>query len=1461
MSENSSSAKETARVRSATTTRSSPSVILIDDGTLDTIFCPADGLSIASTLDDVFCSTPTDASVIDTTPTQRRRKQITDVRSPNERGQNGVASPKTPSRRSTTNLSKHRKSEVRSSPRYPSASKSRKEEEKEANLHHKCDEAENIVARRRTPQRTASKSRIDNDEMHAEGTKRMSKRRYSNPQVGRVKQQQIDFLDNSKRSRSSSHKAAIKNLEMRVERSISSHRRGYSESRIRDSKQQKKRNDIKTVERVSRIVSTERTGDRSESAHSRKASTLLFEKADHKNKGDKSTAPRRSDLSPQRSSSTSRIESLDRQTRRSLNKRSASDSRIVQADHEKGTDEIKQSAIKRISPQRRFSKSKINNLGIQIERPRSSHGRRNSYSPTEKGKAQPNERIIENSKRTARSLQRSTSKTRIATLEMRVEHSRSSHRRGNSKSGMNDINLRNRNDDTEKSERTRSSNQTCGSHDRSRSKPRVEQLKNLEIEGKSRRIIDEHKRRSSKSGLNLVNETELVDRSERTRSSHKRRGSNSQNSEQQETRPVSRSGYAATVSSQLKYKSTTTNVSGPDMERCIDAKQGSSGDPRSEKGYLIKPFWRKSSDGGVNVSTAEIISTKQLESDIPVRSPRNDPMIHDRKAGRVAKGSEKRSISRSILHSNFQPRVGKDWLSDKAPPGSPHNEAATTREHFPTELAASEAAIIPKKEERVALLQSTGTNEQEVTGSPRERIKSLSPTKFLKKASKRFTNAVAQLQERILPVGANDMLSRERRYTEPLPAEKISETAPQESAIRVNSSDWNPQQSSHNNLNAKDRKAEPSTINDCKVMGRPPSPTQRKSARLRPRSNSTGRLELESSRTISPTRKIVPRQNSQRAIALKIRSASLRRLGSPSARDKISETFSPHRGIKRQPSGLGSGSLTTSVATPSTKSSSDSSSRPAGSSPRHRRRHASSIAARQPPFVSPITDSDHIHRPFAGISVQVLLSEALLPPAISSWSSSLLVQVFLQDGNQWVCYGERNLQNKFTETLFSFEFGCEQARKLSGSFIEVRIYDGFNFRGCLHLPTDHSYEATWFDVRTTSLNKECVYPHAKGQIQVSASFQGQTMPLIETGFVLELPSALEFYAASGEIHCIAVDRDRGIIVRDGSCVYQDLASQNKSLQRMRSGLQLMLSMVPMSVGAIFLIATDLSSDSEHCVVRRPDNQVGIGSIKMDAMKTTILARITRNPSQVWEMTGICQSYAEVPNLGLLFPMLPPLCCDMVNLDSTACHTEAWTRPGESICLQNYCSNTNSLRVEVHSEGQVTAILSDNNGRKIDFVDANQPQSRDGKSVSLHPNVRNAFSLDLASLSLKVNSVGFVVHAASVPPSSSLINFRFVVRNRQTMVVQYLNQERYVTQDSPEAMTAESESVWLGCFYRNASRNEWNFISLGIRTHLGQDVAALSLDLHKNIPLSAPSPVASALQTKPLGDLVYLDRRE
>ena len=76
------------------------------------------------------------------------------------------------------------------------------------------------------------------------------------------------------------------------------------------------------------------------------------------------------------------------------------------------------------------------------------------------------------------------------------------------------------------------------------------------------------------------------------------------------------------------------------------------------------------------------------------------------------------------------------------------------------------------------------------------------------------------------------------------------------------------------------------------------------------------------------------------------------------------------------------------------------------------------------------------------MTVNVLLSEALLPPAISSWSSRLLLQIYLQDGDQWICFGERNLQNFFTETVFCFELDYEQTYALQ-LVIVVRVYDGF----------------------------------------------------------------------------------------------------------------------------------------------------------------------------------------------------------------------------------------------------------------------------------------------------------------------------------------------------------------------------------------------------------------------------------
>ncbi|GAX17150.1 hypothetical protein FisN_6Lu456 [Fistulifera solaris] len=195
-----------------------------------------------------------------------------------------------------------------------------------------------------------------------------------------------------------------------------------------------------------------------------------------------------------------------------------------------------------------------------------------------------------------------------------------------------------------------------------------------------------------------------------------------------------------------------------------------------------------------------------------------------------------------MLYSSLQPLSGEIVGDAKLL----QNELVVTREYFPTSLEAFEAAITPRKEEKLALLQTDEIDEHHTPASPRRQIKSLSPTRFFKKASKRLSSAVAQLSGRVFPAGTSDSSSRKETYQEASVAQNkvdvVRQEAPRESAVQPKKSYGNLAQDMYGN--AKEDSAKEDPITSKEGEGRT-NAKQSTLSRTRARSRSAGRLQLE----------------------------------------------------------------------------------------------------------------------------------------------------------------------------------------------------------------------------------------------------------------------------------------------------------------------------------------------------------------------------------------------------------------------------------------------------------------------------------------------------------------------------------------------------------------------------------------------------------------------------------------
>jgi hypothetical protein len=422
----------------------------------------------------------------------------------------------------------------------------------------------------------------------------------------------------------------------------------------------------------------------------------------------------------------------------------------------------------------------------------------------------------------------------------RFKAPRSSQRRKSSKLPIKDSHLQIRSDGREKSQRTRGSHRSNSFHS-----PNEESLKK-EIErlciSKDKR--EESKRRSSKSRIVPPYETAKGDSSK----SSKEWNISFLNDRQSKEQGLKVQELGSTTD--LIVRSEPSPHTPSSDVNYVGPKTRTANDFQTDKGYLIRPFWRKT-----NRNTAKKCPTTGRDTNVelffsPTRqhSPQtceHEPEDHNQQ--HVTKSAKKRA-SCPILYSN----TGETVLDAKFS----QNDLIRTREHFPTALEAFEAAITPRKEERLALLQTAETNEQHTPTSRRGRIKSLSPTRFFKKASKRFSSAVAQFSERVLPVGTNESSTRQGKYQETSVAQNIvglvQEEVPRESAVQPERSPWDLASGMQSNARRDYSKEDSIT---SKEVGKCTSPKQQNHSRTRPRSRSAGRLQSENENARTRTKR------------------------------------------------------------------------------------------------------------------------------------------------------------------------------------------------------------------------------------------------------------------------------------------------------------------------------------------------------------------------------------------------------------------------------------------------------------------------------------------------------------------------------------------------------------------------------------------------------------------------------
>jgi hypothetical protein len=603
-------------------------------------------------------------------------------------------------------------------------------------------------------------------------------------------------------------------------------------------RQQEKDDVVEGGDRSSRTRSLERKVDQLQSTQKGGNNVVSDDKLGKEKRKDMSIAPKRSKVVPGRSRSASGLERLAGQTRRALNKRSSSDSRIAQTDRDHESRTSSENVQKKVSPQRNRSKGRTESLQSPSGRSRRSPKRRNSSPRVENTAGKFVKGITDSSQRAARSLQRNNLKAKGNNEVTRSEFSRSSHRRRTSKSPIKDFSLQQRIDVREKSQRTR------GSHPTNSFRGYIEES----VKGKSeRRSISQDKRekwkhRGSKSRIVLPYDTDKGDSSKSSNEPGNLISTDLQLKKQGRKMQDLGSWTDTMVGSESSPHTHSSDVND------ASPKSGTVNNFQTDKGYLIRPFWRKNHQSTDKKSPAarrgtnrELVSSQNLQ--YPSQNFEHEPENNNRQHGTK---STKKKTSFPMLYSNFQPLSGELVGDAKL---SQH-ELFMTREHFPTALEALEASITPKKEERLALLQTAETNnEQHTPASPRGRIKSLSPTRFIKKASKRFSSAVAQFSERVLPVGTRESSSRKGEYAQNN-ITLLREEAPREPAVQ--SQEKTLASSMQSNVIDDGSKEDSITLKEVKGS---PSPKQSTLSRARPRSRSAGRLQPENDKATASTQR------------------------------------------------------------------------------------------------------------------------------------------------------------------------------------------------------------------------------------------------------------------------------------------------------------------------------------------------------------------------------------------------------------------------------------------------------------------------------------------------------------------------------------------------------------------------------------------------------------------------------